>query len=117
MLKKLTTEQRENLELMYSSAINALMFCEELMKTDMAKQVYPIMVKLKWITGEVEMRVADPRAARSQDHLFYLQLASLATNMTDDEKQKLENFLIDLSNARVVKGYDSSAEPPAGVVL
>ena len=89
---------------MYSSAINALMFCEELMKTDMAKQMYPIMVKLKWITGEVEMRVADPRAARNQDHLFYLQLASLATNMTDDEKQKLENFLIDLSKSRVVQG-------------
>ncbi len=102
---------------MYSSAINALMFCEELMKTDMAKQVYPIMVKLKWITGEVEMRVADPRAARSQDHLFYLQLAALTTNMTSEEKEKLESFLLDLSNARVVKGYDSSAEPPAGVVL
>lgn len=89
---------------MYSSAVNAQMFCEELMKTDMARQMYPIMVKLKWITGEIEMRVADPRAARDQDHLFYLQLASLATNMTDDEKQKLENFLIDLSKSRVVQG-------------
>lgn len=104
MLKKLTSEQRESLELMYSSAINAQMFCEELMKTDMVKQMYPIMVKLKWITGEIEMRVADSRAARNQDHLFYLQLASLATNMTDDEKQKLENFLIDLSKSRVVQG-------------
>lgn len=110
MLKRLTNEQRENLELMYSSAINALMFCEELMKTDMAKQMYPIMVKLKWITGEVEMRVADPRAARNQDHLFYLQLAALTTNMTSEEKEKLESFLLDLSNARVVKGDDGSAE-------
>lgn len=104
MLKRLTTEQRENLELMYSSARNALMFCEELMKTDMAKQMYPIMVKLKWIVGEVELRVADPRAARNQDHLFYLQLASLATNMTDEEKSKLEEFLLDLSKSRVVQG-------------
>lgn len=104
MLKKLTTEQRENLELMYSSARNALMFCEELMKTDMAKQMYPIMVKLKWITGEVEMRVADPRAARNQDHLYYMQLATLATNMTDEEKEKLEEFLLDLSKSRLVQG-------------
>lgn len=104
MLKKLTTEQRENLELMYSSAINALMFCEELMKTDMAKQMYPIMVKLKWITGEVEMRVSDPRAARNQDHLFYMQLAALATNMTPEEKEKLEEFLLDLSKSRLVQG-------------
>lgn len=104
MLKKLTTEQRENLELMYSSARNALMFCEELMKTDMARQMYPIMVKLKWITGEVEMRVSDPRAARNQDHLYYMQLATLATNMTDEEKLKLEQFLLDLSKSRLVQG-------------
>lgn len=93
---RLNEEQAESFELLYASVNNALLYADVMASDAVLKPaMQPVLVKLRWLHGHLQSRVPLERRqfANAKDHVFYDELLRLATHLTEDQKQKLEDFI------------------------
>lgn len=95
---RLNEQQAESFELLYANISNALMYAEDMFNsgnTDLKHTISPVINKLKWTKNYLEMGIPHERrdAVREQDTLYYDVISRAVTGMTDEQRERLEDFI------------------------